>query len=150
MATTAPAARASRRIAAAAGRTLLTELESKRVLSTYGIPTVETRFAASADEAVSLAGKMLGNVLITKQTGPDGRRVVFTATLQRHLAAEGISFKSVLNDARMGLARTYLDEGRLPIGEIAFVLGFADVSAFSRAFKRWTGRSPRAYGARRR
>lgn len=65
--------------------------------------------------------------------------------LQRRLEAEGTSFKELLNQARLSLARSYLDEGRLPVTEIAFMLGFADTSAFSRAFKRWTGKSPRAY-----
>ncbi|HVM94879.1 MAG TPA: AraC family transcriptional regulator [Candidatus Acidoferrales bacterium] len=68
--------------------------------------------------------------------------------LQRRLAEEGTSFKQILNDARVSLARSYLAEGRLPVTEIAFVLGFADTSAFSRAFKRWTGKSPRDYGKR--
>lgn len=70
--------------------------------------------------------------------------------LQRHLAEEGASFKVLLNEARVGLARAYVEEGRLAMTEIAFVLGFADTSAFSRAFKRWTGASPRAARAQRR
>jgi AraC-like DNA-binding protein len=68
--------------------------------------------------------------------------------LQRHLADEGTSFKALLEEARVALARNYVDEGRLSVTEIAFVLGFADTSTFSRAFKRWTGRSPREYAAR--
>ena len=70
--------------------------------------------------------------------------------LQRHLADEGTSFKTLLNEARVTLARNYIDEGRLSVTEIAFVLGFADTSTFSRAFKRWTGMSPRGFAQRRR
>ena len=43
------------------------------------------------------------------------------------------------------MARSYLDEGHASVTEIAFLLGFADTSSFSRAFRRWTGLSPRAY-----
>jgi len=70
--------------------------------------------------------------------------------LQRQLADEGTSFKDLLGEARLTLARSYLDEGRLPVTEIAFVLGFADTSAFSRAFRRWTGVTPRDYARRAR
>jgi len=68
--------------------------------------------------------------------------------LQRYLAAEGTSFKDLMNKARVALARNYVEERRLSITEIAFVLGFADTSTFSRAFKRWTGLSPRDYSKR--
>ena len=68
--------------------------------------------------------------------------------LQRRLAEEGTSFSALLEEARTSLARTYVEEGRLSVTEIAFMLGFADTSAFSRAFKRWTGLSPRAWAAR--
>lgn len=71
-------------------------------------------------------------------------------TLQRRLADEGTSFKALLNDARASLARSYVGEGRLSVTEVAFVLGFADTATFSRAFKRWTGLSPRRYASRRR
>ena len=70
--------------------------------------------------------------------------------LQRHLAQEGTGFKELLNEARVTLARNYVDEGRLSVTEIAFVLGFADTSTFSRAFRRWTGMSPRGFAQRRR
>ncbi|MEO8604755.1 MAG: AraC family transcriptional regulator [bacterium] len=67
--------------------------------------------------------------------------------LQRHLADEGTSFKALLDDARVTLARDYVAEGRLSVTEIAFVLGFADTSTFSRAFKRWTAQSPREFAS---
>jgi AraC-like DNA-binding protein len=65
--------------------------------------------------------------------------------LQRRLQEEGTTYREALNDTRREMARTYLDEGRTSVTEIAFLLGFADTSGFSRAFRRWTGRSPRAY-----
>jgi len=66
-------------------------------------------------------------------------------SMQRKLADEGLSFLSLLDDTRATLARGYLDEGRYSVSEITYLLGFAGVSAFSRAFKRWTGMSPSAY-----
>jgi AraC-like DNA-binding protein len=69
-------------------------------------------------------------------------------SLQRMLEGEGTSFTGLLAEARLTLAKSYLDEGRLPVTEIAFVLGFADTSAFSRAFRRWTGVAPSDYAKR--
>lgn len=71
-------------------------------------------------------------------------------TLQRLLAAEDASFKDLLAESRLTLAKSYLEEGRLPVTEIAFVLGFADTSAFSRAFRRWTGVAPSDWAGRSR
>ena len=68
-------------------------------------------------------------------------------TLRRHLDEEGTSFREILNDVRRELASRYLLEGRLAIGEIAFLLGFSEPSAFHRAFKQWTGHAPHAYRA---
>ena len=65
--------------------------------------------------------------------------------LQRRLEEEGTSYREALNETRRDIARSYLDEGHTSVTEIAFLLGFADTSGFSRAFRRWTGLSPRAY-----
>lgn len=64
-------------------------------------------------------------------------------TLQRRLAEEGTSFQAILNDTRTELARAYLKDG-WTVTEVAFALGFQDMSSFSRAFRRWTGSAPRA------
>ena len=65
--------------------------------------------------------------------------------LQRKLAAEQTSYKEILNKARHELALSYIEDPRHSISEIAYLLGFADLSSFTRAFKRWTGRSPQQY-----
>ena len=65
--------------------------------------------------------------------------------LQRRLQAEHTTYRQALNDTRQQMARAHLEEGRTSVSEIAFLLGFADTSSFSRAFRRWTGQSPRAY-----
>lgn len=66
-------------------------------------------------------------------------------SLQRRLREEGTSFQAVLEDARHELALRYLRDPRLSLSEIAYLLGFADLSAFYRAFKRWTGTAPAEY-----
>ena len=65
--------------------------------------------------------------------------------LQRRLHEEGTTYREALNRTRQDMARAYLEESRTSVTEIAFLLGFADTSGFSRAFRRWTGLSPRAY-----
>jgi AraC-like DNA-binding protein len=66
-------------------------------------------------------------------------------TLQRRLRDEGTSFGALLDEARAELARLYLDDERLAIFEVAYLLGYSEPSAFNRAFRRWTGASPREY-----
>lgn len=65
-----------------------------------------------------------------------------TSTLQQSLTARGTSFHELLNEIRHELACTYLRQSGISVTEITFLLGFTDVSNFTRAFKRWTGRSP--------
>jgi AraC-like DNA-binding protein len=68
---------------------------------------------------------------------------VSRATLFRRLRAEGTSFERVLDEVRRRLAFAYIVDKKLRVNEAAYLLGFSDPAAFSRAFKRWTGRSPR-------
>ena len=51
----------------------------------------------------------------------------------------------MVEDVRRDLALAYLKQRHLPFSEIAMLLGYSELSAFSRAFRRWTGASPRAY-----
>jgi AraC-like DNA-binding protein len=66
-----------------------------------------------------------------------------TSTLQRRLREEGTSYQRLLDGTRRDLAVEYLKAGRHSLADIAFLLGFADQSNFTRAFRRWTGRTPR-------
>jgi len=71
-------------------------------------------------------------------------------TLRRRLEQEGTTYRALLEQTRAALARGYVQDRRLPLSEVAFLLGFSEPSAFHRAFKRWTGATPSAYrlGAR--
>ena len=64
--------------------------------------------------------------------------------LYRQLRAEGTSFEQVLDGLRHRLALEYLGERKASVNETAYLLGFSDPAAFSRAFKRWTGSSPKS------
>jgi AraC-like DNA-binding protein len=63
-------------------------------------------------------------------------------SLQRRLEEEGTSFKAVLDEARSTLALSHLRDPKRTVSEVAFLVGFSELSAFSRAFRRWTGQSP--------
>ncbi|PWT72424.1 MAG: AraC family transcriptional regulator, partial [Proteobacteria bacterium] len=65
-------------------------------------------------------------------------------SMQRKLKEKGVTFRGLLDASRRQLAEQYLKDSTLSVSEIAYLLGFAEVSSFSRAFKRWTGRAPRA------
>ncbi|WP_374690560.1 AraC family transcriptional regulator [Accumulibacter sp.] len=66
-------------------------------------------------------------------------------SLQRRLAALGLTFQSVVDETRHELARRYLDDPGKSITEITFLLGFSEQSAFTRAFRRWSGMAPSSY-----
>src|SRR5262245_30444516 len=64
-------------------------------------------------------------------------------TLARKLSDEGLNFTEILQQLRHDLAVRYLDDRKLHVSKIAWLLGFNEVSAFTHAFKRWTGKTPR-------
>lgn len=64
-------------------------------------------------------------------------------TLYRRLKAEGVTFEKLLDDLRRRLALKLIEEEGTSVKEAAYRLGFSDPAAFSRAYKRWTGSSPR-------
>ena len=70
---------------------------------------------------------------------------VSTRTLHRRLREQRTTYQRLLNDVRRDAALVHLEEGRLSLGEIAFVLGYSEPSAFHRAFKRWTGETAASY-----
>jgi AraC-like DNA-binding protein len=71
-------------------------------------------------------------------------RITPTA-IQRKLASEGLIYRELVEVIRRELAIAYMKQRHLPFSEIALLLGYSELSAFSRAVHRWTGRSPREY-----
>jgi AraC-like DNA-binding protein len=69
------------------------------------------------------------------------------ATIQRELSRDGTDFRSLVEIVRKELATVYLQQRHLQFSEIALLLGYSELSAFSRAVKRWTGQSPSAVRA---
>lgn len=69
-------------------------------------------------------------------------------TLQRKLGEAGASYQGVLDDARFALARDYLRQPGLSLADIAFLLGYQEQSAFTHAFKEWSGLNPGAWRER--
>jgi AraC-like DNA-binding protein len=66
-------------------------------------------------------------------------------SLQRRLAEMGFTYQRLLDQTRHELALSYLDDATKSVTEVAFLLGFSEQSAFTRAFKRWSGTSPSGY-----
>lgn len=66
-------------------------------------------------------------------------------SLQRKLNEQGTTFKTILTEVREDLALKYIHDRKLTLTEISFMLGFSEMSSFSRAFKRWTGESPKEF-----
>ena len=60
-------------------------------------------------------------------------------TLERKMAAEELSFSKILNQLRSDLATHYLSDADLSISQIAWLVGYQGIGAFSHSYKRWTG-----------
>jgi AraC-like DNA-binding protein len=121
-------------------------------------PDERRRLAALAAELDSarpasvteLTLRTLGRMIVALP--PSGDKVAEVLGIKRRrlrerLAAEGTSIKALLEDLRCELARQLLEGSRMPIGEIASTLHYSKPGAFSRAFKAWTGKTPRQWRA---
>jgi AraC-like DNA-binding protein len=65
-------------------------------------------------------------------------------TLQRRLASQGLTFQCLVEEARMAAALAFVRDGGRPLADVASLLGYSELRAFLRAFKRWTGQTPGA------
>ncbi|MDC0679320.1 AraC family transcriptional regulator [Sorangium atrum] len=123
---------------------------------------------AVLQEIVSRSAEALLAALATKETwsartreallgllrdgSPDIARVAKSLgtsrrTLQRRLTSEGQTFESVIDQVRYEMAAGLLADEQRSIAEVAWLVGFRELSAFYRAFRRWSGRTPAEYRA---
>lgn len=94
--------------------------------------------------------RVLIPILHTGEVGMDTVATAFGQSpkaLYRSLREEGFIYKDVLDDLRKRLALNYISGRKVSVTETAYLVGFSDPSAFSRAFKRWTGHSPKDFVA---
>jgi AraC-like DNA-binding protein len=83
------------------------------------------------------------------RAGEIARRLgVGQRTFARRLSSEGLTFSNILESLRCDLAERYLTDEDLSISQIAWLLGYQEVSALTHAFKRWTGKTPREVRSR--
>ena len=73
---------------------------------------------------------------------------VSSRSLQRKLQEEGVTYQQLTDSIRKSLALHYLESGRYPVKEVSYILGYNELSAFNRAFRRWTGTTPVSYQKR--
>ena len=119
--------------------------------------TLLTAFEAHAASALGMLGahdslsRRASTVIVHRLKGEAptigdvARELAMSARhLQRGLSAEATSFQALLDDARRELAVRHLADPTATVAKVAWLVGFSEPSAFHRAFRRWTGQSPRA------
>jgi AraC-like DNA-binding protein len=89
--------------------------------------------------SVNLSHPNLSLDWLSLQLGMSGR------TLDRRLRENGVTYTQLLDSVRSSVAKVLIQEARFSMSEIAFQLGFSELSVFTRSFKKWTGQSPSEY-----
>jgi len=127
-------------------------LDEKIITSDYNLLKILVQFAEQKLEKLSQSS---GFATIVEQTilnliKPEFPTINTVAanlnlsvrTLQRKLKTESKTYKSILDELKQKFAMDYIKNPNLSISEIAYLLDYSEVAAFSRSFKRWTGKSP--------
>lgn len=118
-------------------RFLLSHLDAELAALQAAEDTLATRARATIARALSEGVPRMDD--IARSLGLSAR------SFHRRLAEEGLSYQGITDDTRRELAEGMLAEDRHSLSEIAFLTGFSEQSAFTRAFKRWTGLTPAQY-----
>jgi AraC-like DNA-binding protein len=99
-----------------------------------------------------LVGRWMGKALLSGEKPSldraAGELAISARHLQNKLRAEGTTYRELFEQLRQEIALRHLQDPDASLCEIAFLLGFSDQSAFTHAFKRWTGKNPRDYRRR--
>lgn len=147
------------RFGAAANRVVLSEADLLLPLPTHN-PALEKFHAQFASQYLTRLdnkkiSRMVGELIAHKLLGWEPRRediarllCLGDRTLRRRLEEEGTSFQKILDETRRDLAQQYFAQQRYSVGEIAYMLGFADQGTLFRACRRWFDVSPKQYQAR--
>jgi AraC-like DNA-binding protein len=97
--------------------------------------------------------KVLHSSIVTGHTRADQVAAIFSIharTLNRRLDEFGIGFRELLDEVRFGIARQMLENSAMDVAQITAMLDYADASAFTRAFRRWSGTTPARWRSARR
>jgi len=119
-------------------RQLMDRLAEKQLLS----------FRRADDDLVGQARRQLAQRLPEGEASLEHLAAalkVSPRSLQRRLQDQGLSYSQLLDEVRRELAERYLEEASLDLTDLALLLGYSEQSAFTRAFKRWTGTAPAEY-----
>jgi AraC-like DNA-binding protein len=140
------------RVEAAAAPRLVVDIPS-RVADARLAPMSGDRTTLPEWTALDADGDLIRSLrwTIAAMLGPDAVSVDVVAraagmtrrTLQRRLAAEGLTFSALLDATRIDLGMRLLTQSTAPLGEVASRLGYANTPALTRAVRRWTGVAPR-------
>ncbi len=109
---------------------------------------IKDELALAGETTLDRIRRVVRSLVASGRFGLDDAAAAFSVdrrTLARRLASHGTNFREVLDDARHAAASRLLQTSDLPVAAIAERLGYADPATFSRAFRRWSGTSPRAF-----
>ncbi len=120
----------------------LAQLNDQVMLQYLKEITVDGQKNGLEEQVKAIIVSKLPSGIVTAQMVADELTMSYRS-LQRRLTESGTTFKKLFEQSRHTLAEKYVTEGKMSMTEITFMLGFSELSSFSRAYKRWTGHSPR-------